>query len=61
MWLGMWDYIRYPEYMVSVPVALWTAFPPALVSLALLFAASLITLEEGLRGARRNPSVPAME
>jgi TRAP-type C4-dicarboxylate transport system permease small subunit len=61
MWLGMWDYIRYPEYMVSVPVALWTAFPPALVSLALLFVASLITLEEGLRGARRSPSVPAME
>jgi TRAP-type C4-dicarboxylate transport system permease small subunit len=61
MWLGMWDYIRYPEYMVSVPIALWTAFPPALASLALLFVASLITLEEGMSGARRKPPLPVME
>jgi TRAP-type C4-dicarboxylate transport system permease small subunit len=60
MWLGMWDYVRYPEYMVSVPIALWTAFPPALVSLALLFVASLITLDEGVRGAGRTPA-PVME
>jgi TRAP-type C4-dicarboxylate transport system permease small subunit len=53
MWLGMLDYLRYPEYMVSVPVALWTAFPPALVSLALLLLASLITAGEGLRGLRQ--------
>ena len=61
MWLGMWDYIRYPEYMVSVPIALWTAFPPALVSLVLLFFAALITLEEGISGARRKPPLPVME
>ena len=61
MWLGMWDYIQYPEYMVSVPIALWTAFPPALVSLALLFVASLITLGEGIRGARAVPPPPVME
>jgi TRAP-type C4-dicarboxylate transport system permease small subunit len=60
MWLGMWDYIRYPEYMVSVPIALWTAFPPAILSLALLFMASLITLGEGLRGVRR-PAQTVME
>ena len=53
MWLGMLDYLRYPEYMVSVPVALWTAFPPALVSLALLLVAALITAGEGLRGLRQ--------
>ena len=61
MWLGMFDYIQYPEYMVSVPIALWTAFPPALASLGLLFVASLITLEEGIRGVRRAPSLPVME
>jgi TRAP-type C4-dicarboxylate transport system permease small subunit len=61
MWLGMLDYIRYPEYMVSVPVALWTAFPPAIVSLVMLFIASLITLEEGFRGARRVAALPVME
>lgn len=54
MWLGMLDYIRYPEYMVSVPIALWTAFPPALASLALLFIAALITAGEGIRGVRRS-------
>ena len=57
MWLGMLDYLRYPEYMVSVPIALWTAFPPALLSLALLLLASLITAAEGLSGLR--PAAPA--
>ncbi len=52
MWLGMIDYIRYPVHMVSVPVALWTAFPPALVSLALLSVAALMTAGEGLAGVR---------
>src|SRR5687768_6111429 len=61
MWLGMWDYIEYPEYMVSVPIGLWTAFPPALVSLVLLFIASLVTLGEGFRGTGRAPMPPVME
>lgn len=52
MWLGMLDYIEYPVHMVSVPVALWTAFPPALVSLALLFIAALVTAAEGWTGLR---------
>lgn len=52
MWLGMQDYITYGESMVSVPIRLWTAFPPALVSLALLFVAALITSGEALVGIR---------
>jgi hypothetical protein len=39
--------------MVSVPIALWTAFPPALASLVLLVVASLITAAEGWHGLRR--------
>jgi TRAP-type C4-dicarboxylate transport system permease small subunit len=52
MWLGMRDYIQYPESMVSIPIPLWTAFPPALVSLALLAVASVMTAGEALRGVR---------
>jgi TRAP-type C4-dicarboxylate transport system permease small subunit len=52
MWLGMLDYIRYGEAMVSVPIRLWTAFPPALISLVLLFVAALITAREALTGVR---------
>lgn len=53
MWLGMLDYIQYGEAMVSVPLKLWTAFPPALVSLVLLFVAALITAGESWVGVRR--------
>jgi TRAP-type C4-dicarboxylate transport system permease small subunit len=53
MWLGMLDYIQYGEAMVSVPIKLWTAFPPALVSLVLLFVASLITAGESWAVVRR--------
>jgi hypothetical protein len=53
MWLGMLDYVEYPEFMVSVPIPLWTAFPPALVSLSLLMVAALITTVEAARGMRR--------
>jgi len=56
MWLGMQDYITYPQAMVSLPIHLWTAFPPALLSLALLFLASLITIWEGVRGMRGAPA-----
>jgi TRAP-type C4-dicarboxylate transport system permease small subunit len=52
MWLGMLDYIEYREVMVSLRVPLWTAFPPALVSLALMLVAALITAAEGIRGVR---------
>lgn len=57
MWLGFLDYRKYPEYMVSVPIALWTAFPPALVSLALLFVAAMITAAEAIGGLRRDAPV----
>jgi TRAP-type C4-dicarboxylate transport system permease small subunit len=53
MWLGMFDYLEYREVMVSLPIPLWTAFPPALVSLALLFVAALITAGEGLASLRQ--------
>jgi TRAP-type C4-dicarboxylate transport system permease small subunit len=53
MWLGMMDYIKYREVMTSLPIPLWTAFPPALASLALLFVAALITAAEGIAGVRR--------
>lgn len=52
MWFGMNDYMTYREAMVSIPIKLWTAFPPALVSLALLFVASLITAGEAVTGIR---------
>jgi TRAP-type C4-dicarboxylate transport system permease small subunit len=52
MWFGMLDYIKYGEAMVSVPLKLWTAFPPALVSLALLLVAALITAGEALQKMR---------
>jgi TRAP-type C4-dicarboxylate transport system permease small subunit len=50
MRLGMLDYIQYREVMVSLPIPLWSAFPPALVSLVLLFVAALTTAGEGWRG-----------
>jgi TRAP-type C4-dicarboxylate transport system permease small subunit len=53
MWLGMWDYVKYGEAMVAVPIKLWTAFPPALVSLLLLFVAALITAGEAWAVVRR--------
>lgn len=58
MWFGMLDYMKYREVMVSLPWPLWTAFPPALASLALLFVAALITLRDGVIGMRtgRSPS-----
>ena len=52
MWFGMLDYMKYREVMVSLPWPLWTAFPPALASLALLFVAALITLRDGIMGMR---------
>jgi TRAP-type C4-dicarboxylate transport system permease small subunit len=52
MWFGMEDYIRYREVMISIRIPLWTAFPPALVSCALLFVAALITTAEGIKGTR---------
>jgi hypothetical protein len=38
--------------MVSIRIPLWTAFPPALLSLVLLFVAAVITAGESLLGVR---------
>jgi len=43
-----------------VPVALWTAFPPALVSLALLLLAALLTAGEAWQGIRLGQRVRGM-
>jgi len=56
MWLGFLDYIRYPETTALLHVPLWTAFPPALISLFLLLIAALITMAEGIHGMRRPPA-----
>jgi TRAP-type C4-dicarboxylate transport system permease small subunit len=53
MSLGFGDYIRYPEETAALHIRLWTAFPPILVSLALLFAAALLTAHDAWRGLRR--------
>jgi TRAP-type C4-dicarboxylate transport system permease small subunit len=52
MWKGMFDYMRYPEYTQVLGIPLWTAFPPMLASLVLLFVASLITAGDAWRTLR---------
>ena len=51
---GLADYIRYPQTTTILRIPLWWAFVPALVSLALLGLASLMTLSEQLRALRRS-------
>jgi TRAP-type C4-dicarboxylate transport system permease small subunit len=50
MSLGLVSYLEYPETTAALRIPLWTAFPPALVSLALLLVAAAITLIQGIRG-----------
>ena len=57
---GFRDYIRYPETTATLHVPLWTAFPPILLSLALLLIAALITGSDGMRGMRGR-TLPAPE
>ena len=52
MSLGFGDYIRYPEETAALHLPLWTAFPPILLSLALLLVASLLTAHDAWRGLR---------
>ncbi len=56
MSLGFVSYIQYPETTAALHIPLWTAFPPALLSLALLLAAAVVTLIQGIRGVRRPAS-----
>lgn len=53
MWLGMLDYMAYREAMMSLPIPLWTAFPPALISLALVMLAGTITAAEAFGAMRQ--------
>ncbi|WP_205647829.1 TRAP transporter small permease [Acuticoccus yangtzensis] len=49
MSLGMADYMDYVEVTPVLKLPLWTAFPPILVSLALLLAAAIMTFADSLR------------
>ena len=53
---GFRSYVRYAEVTPVLKLPLWTAFPPILVSLALLLLASLVTLAASWRAMRE--SVP---
>ncbi len=49
MYLGMLDYREYVETTTILHVPIWYAYVPALMSLALLAVASLITVRNALR------------
>ncbi len=55
MTLGMLSYMRYPEVTPVLQLPLWTAFPPMLLSLALLLLASIVTAVDAWRGIRGLP------
>jgi len=55
MSLGMESYMRFVEVTPVLGLPLWTAFPPMLLSLALLLAAALITFAEGVRRLTGRP------
>lgn len=67
MGLGLLSYIRYREVTPVLHLPLWTAFPPILLSLALLLVAASITALDGwrvMRGLTRwieEPHQPPME
>jgi TRAP-type C4-dicarboxylate transport system permease small subunit len=47
---GLASYLEYEEVTTILNIPLWTAFPPILISLALLIVASAITVGQALRG-----------
>lgn len=53
MYFGLLDYQQYLETTAILQIPLWYAFVPALVSLALLALASILTLHEEARRLRR--------
>ncbi|MES0828399.1 TRAP transporter small permease [Ruegeria sp. SCP11] len=54
MGAGLQDYREYEEFTGILEIPIWWAFVPALISLALLFVASLITLKDALQKLRRS-------
>lgn len=59
MWIGMWDYIKYPEYTQVLAIPIWTAYPAILASLVLLLVAAIITTIEDVRTLRSSrPRAP---
>ena len=67
MGLGLLSYMRYREVTPVLHLPLWTAFPPILLSLALLLVAASITALDGwrvMRGLTRwieEPQQPPVE
>lgn len=61
MSFGFQSYLKYPETTPVLHLPLWTAFPPILVSLALLLIAALLTVIDGIRVMRRLPPLVAPE
>ena len=56
MWLGWDSYLQFVEVTPVLKLPLWTAFPPILLSLALLLAASAATLVDSWRVLRGRPA-----
>ncbi len=56
MSLGFESYLSFVELTPVLRLPLWTAFPPILLSLALLLAAALLTFADGMRVMRGRPS-----
>lgn len=52
MYGGLKSYMRYQEVTPVLKLPLWTAFPPILASLALLFLAACVTFMTSLHAAR---------
>ncbi|MEF2549969.1 TRAP transporter small permease subunit [Aurantimonas sp. A2-1-M11] len=55
MSFGLQSYIQYPEVTPVLKLPLWTAFPPILLSLLLLFLAAVVTVLDGIAGMRGRP------
>ncbi len=61
MSFGLESYRQFVEVTPVLRLPLWTAFPPILVSLALLLLAALLTFADGVRVMRGRPSMLVRE
>ena len=59
MYGGLQSYLRYQEVTPVLKLPLWTAFPPILVSLFLLFLAACVTFATSWNAARMSRSATA--